>query len=45
MLEKKAGMEPLGGEPMTEGERNALEQLKQMDADPNKIYTAPISIV
>ena len=45
MLEKKAGMEPLGGKPMTEGERNALEQLKQMDADPNKIYTAPISIV
>jgi len=45
MLEKKAGMEPLGGEPMTEGEKNALEQLKQMDADPNKLYTAPISIV
>ena len=44
-LEKQAGMEPLGGKPMTEGERNALEQLKQMDADPNKIYTAPISIV
>ena len=44
-LEKQAGMEPFGGTPLSPGERKALEQLKQMDADPNKIYTAPISIV
>ena len=45
MLEKKAGMEQFGGTPLSLGERKALEQLKQMDADQDNVYTMPVNIV
>jgi len=44
-LEKQAGMEQFGGTPLSPGERKALEQLKQMDADQDNVYTTPVSIV
>jgi hypothetical protein len=44
-LENQAGMEQFGGTPLTPGERKALEQLKQMDADQDNVYTTPVSIV
>ena len=44
-LEKAKEMERFGGKPLTEGEKRALDKLKQMDADPNKIYSLPISTV
>jgi hypothetical protein len=44
-LEKQAGREQFGGTPLTPGERKALEQLKEMDADQDNVYTAPVSIV
>ena len=44
-LEKQAGMEQFGGTPLSLGERKALEQLKQMDADQDNVYTTPVSIV
>ena len=36
---------PAFGTPLTPGERKALEQLKEMDADQDNVYTAPVSIV
>jgi len=44
-LEKAKELERFGGKPLTEGQKRALDQLKQMDADPNKIYSVPITTV
>ena len=45
ILENKAGMAPFTGKPLTDKEQKTLDKLREMDADPNKIYTVPINIV
>lgn len=45
ILENKAGMAPFTGKPLTDKEQKTLDKLKEMDADPDNIYTVPINIV
>ena len=44
-LEKAKEMERFGGKPLTEEQQKTLDKLKEMDADPNKVYSAPITTV
>ena len=37
-LEKKKGMEPLGGDPFTDKDQQMLDELQRRDADPDKTY-------
>ena len=41
-LEKAKEMERFGGKPLTETEQKTLDKLKEMDADPNRIYSLPV---
>ena len=44
-VEKAKEMERFGGKPLTEEQQKTLDKLKEMDADPNKVYSAPITTV
>ena len=44
-LEKAKELERFGGKPLTEEQQKTLDKLKEMDADPNKVYSAPITTV
>ena len=43
-LEKAKEMERFGGKPLTETEQKTLDKLKEMDADPNRIYSLPVVV-
>jgi|TARA_R100001086_G_scaffold65565_1_gene30474 hypothetical protein len=43
-LEKAKELERFGGERLTEEEQKTLDKLKEMDADPNKIYSLPVIV-
>ena len=43
-LEKAKELERFGGERLTEEEQKTLDKLKEMDADPNKIYSLPLIV-
>ena len=43
-LEKAKELERFGGEKLTEEQQKTLDKLKEMDADPNKIYSLPIVV-
>ena len=43
-LEKAKEMESFGGKPLTEEQQKALDKLKEMDADPNRIYSLPVVV-
>ena len=43
-LEKAKELERFGGRPLTETEQKTLDKLKEMDADPNRIYSLPVVV-
>ena len=43
-LEKAKERERFGGTPLTEEQQKTLDKLKEMDADPNKIYSLPVIV-
>jgi hypothetical protein len=43
-LQKKEAMQQFGGAPLTDKEKQTLDQLRKMDEDFNKIYTLPVTV-